>query len=79
MAGLRVCSHGGEETFKFSTDPQLVAKVRDVVGLYLAPAGQRDCAVVRREKSDAVLDRTQPGLPMKRGRCGTMHPRRQAE
>ena len=31
------CSRGGSETFKFSTDPQLEAKVRDVVGLYLNP------------------------------------------
>ena len=36
------------ETFKFSTDPELVAKVVDVVGLYLAPAGERDRAVCGR-------------------------------
>ncbi len=46
--------------FKLSTDPKFVAKLRDVVGLYVDPPAH------------AALDRTQPGLPMKKGRAGTM-------
>jgi hypothetical protein len=60
------------ETFKLSKDPLLVEKVRDIVGLYMDPP---ECAMVLcvDEKSQIqALDRTQPGLPMKRGRCGTM-------
>jgi transposase len=55
------------ESFKFSTDPQFVAKVRDIVGLYLNPP---DKAIVLRvdEKSRIqALDRTQPILPLRPG------------
>jgi transposase len=58
--------------FKLSRDPRLVEKLHDVVGVYLNPP---DNAVVFSfdEKSQIqALDRTQPGLPLKRGRAGTM-------
>jgi len=58
--------------FKLSRDPRLVEKIHDVVGVYLNPP---DNAVVFSfdEKSQIqALDRTQPGLPLKRGRAGTM-------
>jgi transposase len=60
------------ETFKLSNDPQFKEKLDDIVGLYLA---RPEHAVVLScdEKSQIqALDRTQPGLPMKKGRCGTM-------
>lgn len=59
-------------TFKLSNDPLFVEKLEDIVGLYLNPP---DNAVVLSadEKSQIqALDRTQPGLPIKRGRAGTM-------
>ena len=58
--------------FKLSRDPQFAAKLKDIVGLYVNPP---DHAVVLSadEKSQIqALDRTQPGLPMKKGRAGTM-------
>ena len=59
------------QTFKLSTDPQFVAKLRDVVGLYLDPP-ERAVVFAFDEKSQIqALDRTQPGLPLKRGRAGT--------
>jgi transposase len=55
------------ETFKFSTDPQLEAKIRDVVGLYLHPP-QRAIVVCVDEKSQIqALDRTAPNLPLRPG------------
>ncbi len=60
------------ETFKFSTDPELEAKVRDVVGLYLDPPDKAIVLCVDEKSQIQALDRTQPGLPMKKGRCGTM-------
>jgi transposase len=60
------------KTFKLSNDQRFAEKLEDVVGLYLSPP---DNAIVLScdEKSQMqALDRTQPGLPMKRGRCGTM-------
>ncbi|MDP1858858.1 MAG: IS630 family transposase, partial [Gemmatimonadaceae bacterium] len=60
------------KTFKLSTDPAFVAKLRDVVGLYLDPP-ERAVVFSFDEKSQIqALDRTQPGLPMKEGRAGTM-------
>ena len=59
-------------TFKLSRDPQFQEKLEDIVGLYL---NQPEHAIVlcADEKSQIqALDRTQPGLPMKKGRCGTM-------
>ena len=58
--------------FKLSTDPAFVTKLRDVVGLYLDPP-ERAVVFAFDEKSQIqALDRTQPGLPMKKGRAGTM-------
>ena len=58
--------------FKLSTDPQFVEKLRDVVGLYVDPP-ERAVVFAFDEKSQIqALDRTQPGLPLKKGRAGTM-------
>jgi transposase len=58
--------------FKLSTDPGFVDKLRDVVGLYVAPP-ERAIVFCFDEKSQIqALDRTQPGLPLKKGRAGTM-------
>ena len=58
--------------FKRSTDPEFVAKLRNVVGLYLR-LPERAVVFSFDEKSQIqALDRTQPGLPMKKGRAGTM-------
>jgi transposase len=59
-------------TFKLSKDQQFAAKVRDIVGLYVNPP-ERALVLSLDEKSQIqALDRTQPGLPIKPGRCGTM-------
>ena len=55
------------ETFKFSTDPDLVAKVRDVVGLYLAPPERAIVLSVDEKTQIQALDRTAPMLPLKPG------------
>ena len=55
------------ETFKFSTDPALEAKVRDVVGLYLDPPAGAVVLSVDEKTQIQALDRTQPMLPMKPG------------
>ena len=55
------------ETFKFSTDPQLVAKVTDVVGLYLAPPENAIVLCVDEKSQIQALDRTQKMLPMQPG------------
>ena len=58
--------------FKVSTDPAFVAKLRDVVGLYVNPP-KRAVVLSMDEKSQIqALDRTQPGLPLKKGRAGTI-------
>jgi transposase len=60
------------ETFKVSNDPLFVEKLLDVVGLYLSPP-EHALVLCADEKSQIqALDRTQPGLPLKKGRCGTM-------
>ena len=59
-------------TFKLSSDPHFVEKVRDVVGLYLSPPEKALVLSVDEKSQIQALDRTQPGLPMKKGRCGTM-------
>ena len=59
-------------TFKVSNDPRFAEKLEDVVGLYLA-APEHAIVLCCDEKSQVqALDRTQPGLPMKKGRAGTM-------
>jgi transposase len=60
------------ETFKLSTDPQFVEKVRDIVGLYLDPPDKALVLAVDEKSQIQALDRTQPGLPLKKGRAGTM-------
>ena len=58
--------------FKVSNDPAFEEKLRDVVGLYLDPPHNAVVFCVDEKSSIQALDRTQPGLPMKKGRCGTM-------
>ena len=60
------------ETFKVSRDRNFVAKVADVVGLYLNPPDKALVLCVDEKSQIQALDRTQPGLPMKKGRAGTM-------
>ncbi len=55
------------ETFKFSTDPQLVAKVTDVIGLYLAPPENAIVLCVDEKSQIQALDRTAPMLPLRPG------------
>ena len=59
-------------TFKVSRDPQFVQKLIDVVGLYLNPPDKALIFCVDEKSQIQALDRTQPGLPLKPGRCGTM-------
>ena len=60
------------EQFKLSTDPRFVDKLRDVVGLYVDPPAHAIVLSVDEKSQIQSLDRTQPGLPMKKGRAGTM-------
>ena len=57
------------ETFKLSTDPDFVAKVRDVVGLYVAPPEHAIVLCVDEKSQIQALDRTQPLLPMRPGQA----------
>jgi transposase len=58
--------------FKLSNDPRFVEKLRDVVGLYVDPPAHAIVFSVDEKSQIQALDRTQPGLPMKKGRAGTM-------
>ncbi len=58
--------------FKLSTDPEFAAKLRDIVGLYVDPPAHAVVLSVDEKSPIQALDRTQPGLPMKRGKAGTM-------
>jgi transposase len=58
-------------TFKLSRDPKFVEKLTDVVGLYLNPPEKAIVLCVDEKSQIQALDRTQPGLPLKKGRCGT--------
>jgi transposase len=60
------------KTFKLSRDKQFVEKLYDVVGLYLNPPDRSLVLCVDEKSQIQALDRTQPGLPLKKGRCGTM-------
>lgn len=60
------------KTFKLSRDKHFVEKLTDVVGLYLNPPDKALVLCVDEKSQIQALDRTQPGLPMKKGRCGTM-------
>lgn len=59
------------KTFKLSRDKQFVEKLHDVVGLYMNPPDKALVLCVDEKSQIQALDRTQPGLPMKKGRCGT--------
>ena len=58
--------------FKLSNDPRFVEKLRDVVGLYVDPPAHAIVLSFDEKSQIQALDRTQPGLPMKKGRAGTM-------
>ena len=60
------------KTFKVSNDPRFEEKLRDVVGLYLNPPENALVISADEKTSIQALDRTQPGLPLVKGRCGTM-------
>jgi transposase len=60
------------KNFKLSRDPQFLEKLTDVVGLYLNPPQHALVLCVDEKSQIQALDRTQPGLPLKKGRCGTM-------
>jgi transposase len=60
------------ESFKISNDPQFAAKLEDIVGLYLNPPEHALVLSVDEKSQIQALDRTQPGLPMKKGRGQTM-------
>ena len=69
-------SHGLQphriKPFKLSRDPRFLEKLTDVVGLYLNPPEKALVLCVDEKSQIQALDRTQPGLPLKKGRCGTM-------
>src|SRR3954453_18028424 len=58
--------------FKLSSDPQFAAKLKDIVGLYVDPPAHAVVLSVDEKSQIQALDRTQPGLPIKPGRAGTM-------
>src|SRR5215211_5951891 len=58
-------------TFKLSRDPEFIAKLRDVVGLYVHPPAHAVVLSVDEESQIQALERTRPGLPMREGRCAT--------
>jgi hypothetical protein len=60
------------KTFKLSRDPKFLEKLTDVIGLYLNPPDQAMVLCVDEKSQIQALNRTQPGLPLKKGRCGTM-------
>jgi transposase len=59
-------------TFKKSNDPAFVEKVEDVVGLYMAPPCHAVVLSIDEKSQIQALDRTQPGLPLKPGKCATL-------
>ena len=60
------------KTFKLSRDPKFLEKLTDVVGLYMNPPDKAVVLCVDEKSQIQALNRTQPGLPLKKGRCGTM-------
>jgi transposase len=70
------CWHGLQphqtRQIKLSNDPQFAAKLYDIVGLYVDPPAHAVLLSNDEKSQIQALDRTQPGLPMKKGRCGTM-------
>lgn len=59
-------------SFKLSTDPRFAEKLADVIGLYVDPPAHALVLSIDEKSQIQALDRTQPGLPMKKGRAGTM-------
>ena len=59
-------------TFKLSRDAKFLEKLTDVVGVYLNPPDKALVLCLDEKSQIQALDRTQPGLPLKKGRCGTM-------
>src|ERR1035437_10174184 len=59
-------------TFKVSNDPQFAEKLEAIIGLYLNPPEHAIVLCADEKSQIQALDRTQPGLPLKKGRCGTM-------
>jgi transposase len=59
-------------TFKRSNDPALADKVEDIVGLYMNPPAHAVVLSIDEKSQIQALDRSQPGLPLKPGKCGTM-------
>jgi hypothetical protein len=60
------------KTFELSRDPKFLQKLTDVVGLYLNPPDKAVVLCIDEKSQIQALNRTQPGLPLKKGRCGTM-------
>jgi len=60
------------DTFKVSNDPEFEEKVTDIVGLYMKPPTKAMVLCVDEKSQIQALDRTQPGLPLKKGRAATM-------
>ncbi|MEQ8348841.1 MAG: IS630 family transposase [Sneathiellaceae bacterium] len=58
--------------FKLSNDPAFVEKLQDIVGLYVAPPAHAVVLSIDEKSQIQALDRTQPGLPLKKGRGATM-------
>ena len=58
--------------FKLSNDPEFASKLRDIVRLYVSPPAHAIVLSIDEKSQIQALDRTQPGLPLKKGRCGTM-------
>ena len=58
--------------FKLSNDPQFAAKLHEIVGLYVDPPAHAVVLSIDEKSQIQALDRTQPGLPLKKGRCSTM-------
>jgi transposase len=58
--------------FKLSNDPKFAAKLREIVGLYINPPDRAIVLSLDEKSQIQALDRTQPGLPLKKGRAGTM-------
>jgi transposase len=67
------------ESFKLSNDPRFIEKLEDIVGLYLDPPEHALVLCCDEKTQIEALDRTQPGLPLKRGRGTTMTQRLQAQ
>lgn len=59
-------------TFKVSNDPEFATKLEAIIGLYINPPEHAIVLCADEKSQIQALDRTQPGLPLKKGRCGTM-------